>query len=213
MGKWKFYSQWIWIAIRHPFGVADYIAGFLGILSAYIIPRYPQWQTTMFELAWQIPLGIFSALFVFRVVLSPYWMNREAQHKIINLERELAQATKEKEELQDKFFATPAALAELRFKGQSFRIAELAREHDIIKGRTFEDCHFHGPAVITLLGIGTMSHISFDRNLDELFIEVPERSLWGCIAFQDCALLRCTFHHIGIVGTAELKRRFQASST
>ncbi len=109
--------------------------------------------------------------------------------------------------------ATLGALTGLHLVGLSLRITDLTRERGVIMGRTFENCHFHGPAIITFTGIITVIENSFDANLDLVFIEVPERSIWGAIAFHDCTLLRCTFHRIGIIGTAELKEKFRAGST
>jgi len=121
--------------------------------------------------------------------------------------------TKLRGKLEGMESATPEALKGLRLVGLSLRITDLTREQDVIEGRTFESCHFHGPAIISFTGTGTIIGNSFDANLDLLFIEVPERSVWGAIIFHDCTLLRCTFHNIGIVGTAALKEQLRTGST
>ena len=166
-----FYIGWIWVAFRHSWGITDYIGPVAGIIIAYLLPRYPQWGSTLIELTWQIPLGILGGLVIVRLLLAPYWMYKESRQRIKALKEKLVEVEKEKDELQKTSFAVSSTLAQLHLKGQSFRIAELARDYPIIKGRTFYNCHFHGPAIITFMGTTDIIGNSFDANLDLIFIK------------------------------------------
>src|SRR5690349_11817683 len=82
----KFYASWLAIGFRHSFGKSDAIAGFLGVA----LPAIAHWGGTqegamMGDLAWEIPLGVFTALFVVRLLLAPYWMHQEREKELASL--------------------------------------------------------------------------------------------------------------------------------
>jgi len=198
----KFYWKWIQIAFSRPLGIADYIAGAIGIVSAYIIPRYPQWEPAMSELAWQIPLGIFSALAAFRLLLSPYWMYKEAQQKIKDLEVKFVQATSEKEKLQSKSFATPDELTASHLRGLTIRIADLTRESTTIRGKVFEKCYIYGPAIIMIPNT-IINGCSFDGSEEDTLIVTTNERVMGVIILNGCTLRECHLLRIGLIGNSE----------
>lgn len=79
MGKWKYYTELLKTAFVHPLGVTSLAAGTIAVVGAAIIDRYPQLETIMSTLLWQIPLAIFVLLALARLVLAPYWMHKKVE--------------------------------------------------------------------------------------------------------------------------------------
>lgn len=86
------------------------------------------------------------------------------------------------------------------FRDQTIRIADLAREEDIISGRTFEDCTILGPAVLGRLGTTLFHECFFDSNVDTLLIQLAsEQRVIGPIGVEHCTFRRCRFRRIGLL--------------
>jgi len=96
------------------------------------------------------------------------------------------------------------------------RLTDLVLEPSkpIVTDRTFEECRFVGPALITFLDGTVVNGGNFEMGAwvdsESMLIEVPEgRYVVGVLAFKDCVLRNCTFHGVGIVGTALVLQKFR----
>ena len=77
-----FYKSWLKAVFSKSFSVADGIAGALGALVPAASPLFPQWETLMSQLAWQIPLGFFVAVVLVRMASAPGTIHSEQQRTI-----------------------------------------------------------------------------------------------------------------------------------
>ncbi len=96
-----YYMQVLRTAIRHSWGITETVVAILGIiiplLGKLIKFSDDSYQTIMIDLAWQVPLCVFLTLFIVRVILAPYQLQRKS---VANYAKNMA-AIIEKQE-QDK---------------------------------------------------------------------------------------------------------------
>ena len=92
-----------------------------------------------------------------------------------------------------------------KFDGASVRIVNLAESSDVLEGFDFNDCDIVGPAVLAVLDHVTMTHNSFDGDMESVLWEVPRTRtrVLGAIGIRNCTFRDCRFHRIGLAGTAE----------
>jgi hypothetical protein len=84
---------------------------------------------------------------------------------------------------------------------REIRLADLVSERTfVIKGKTYEDVDFIGPAVIAITNGTVMEEPHFPSDLDAIFWRVPDdkKEVAGAIAFDNCVLRRCRFFAIGV---------------
>lgn len=115
-------------------------------------------------------------------------------------------------------FDDTASVAKVeRFEGKRIWMPRLIFDalgagQSIIKGKTFVDCYFEGPAVVLAAG-----GVQFDgcnmgasggdiRNL--LLRPVGPEKVVGAIAFQDCLFQRCQFFSVGFTGSPAFLDQF-----
>ena len=86
------------------------------------------------------------------------------------------------------------------YRSQTVRLADLTVISDLIENVTFENCIIEGPAVIALMGQGTLRDCGFDGDLESLIWIVPaeREKVIGAIAMIDCTLVGCTLRRIGL---------------
>jgi hypothetical protein len=89
MAAGKFYWLWLYGAFRHPWGLQDFVGGVLGLLFPLLRKAHPNWEAALGELAWQIPLAILAALFLVRLIASPYWMYQKRHAEAVGSEEDL----------------------------------------------------------------------------------------------------------------------------
>ncbi len=104
-------------------------------------------------------------------------------------------------------FATPVELMSPLIQNRDIYISDLARNDVRVYNKTFENCHFFGPAVIGAEGSMTAYGSCFmatvpDPNKD-FFIETTNEFVLGAVIFKDCNFRNCTFHKIAFIGTHE----------
>jgi hypothetical protein len=92
-------------------------------------------------------------------------------------------------------------------EGKYFRLSELADNHHVIEGRTFQDCWIFGPAVIFPAEKIDLYSNWFDTSLDQSF-NVTEGVGAGAIVLRDCKFTRCHFVGVSFIGSARLKQLF-----
>jgi len=153
-----------------------------------------------------IPLiGVFvglAMLFLLSLIVAPYRHRREARSHIATLQAEIAEVRKERDEAQSRLFAMPDELVAQTLRGLSIRIADLARESDIIRRKTFVDCHIYGPALIYPAN-SIVVHCQFDGGLEDTFVTTTNDAVVGAIRLEDCTVRECSLHRIGFIGSPE----------
>lgn len=78
MGLVKYFWRWPTTAFRHAFGMPDAIAGFLGMVLPPVLHFVPaNERTAVGDLGWQVPLGLLAGIAIIRLLLAPYWMQKE----------------------------------------------------------------------------------------------------------------------------------------
>jgi hypothetical protein len=109
-------------------------------------------------------------------------------------------------------FILPAIGPGPDYQGMTLWMPQLARESEqrgeaVIKGKTFTDCRFEGPAVMIPVGgchfqACELGNSAGDmRNL--LLTPMGPTRITGAIAFRDCQFTRCVFVTIGFTGSTE----------
>jgi hypothetical protein len=68
------YKKWFTTSISHSIGIADLWSSITGAMLAVLVHFVPQSQLVVTKLAWQVPLWMFAAAVLARVILSPYWI-------------------------------------------------------------------------------------------------------------------------------------------
>lgn len=89
MRKRQFYAEWLTAAFPKAWAIAETSATILGLVSLYLVKRYPQWEAVLTDLGWQIPLGIVLAVLILRLAWAPYVLTRERERTIRDLRKEL----------------------------------------------------------------------------------------------------------------------------
>jgi hypothetical protein len=111
--------------------------------------------------------------------------------------------------------ATPEELQGAHISHRHFRIVDLAREEDLIRNRTFEDCTIYGPAVLFPIGnFGGFLNCSFGvQSARELSwpLENTERHYHGAIGLEGCVFRRCRFVRIGLAATDAMRQNIEAN--
>lgn len=102
--------------------------------------------------------------------------------------------------------ALPEDLMHSHLRDLAFRIVDLARDDQVIRNRTFEDCTIYGPAILVMTdgGIGGLDSCSFDTpDLKTTFVEVlPDQRFFGAVGLSGCLFRRCRFIKIQIASDA-----------
>jgi len=76
----------------------------------------------------------------------------------------------------------------------------------IIRGRTFEDVNFVGPAVVSPMTNITFDHcmFGFEKDIEDILWDVvPPRFVIGVIGLEHCTFQRCRFNGISFMGPKE----------
>jgi hypothetical protein len=76
-----FYLLVLKVSLKPSFGIAEGIGFIVGIVIPIVLHFIPKMESTLDNLAWQIPLGIFGSIFAVRLVLSPYWVYEDSRKK------------------------------------------------------------------------------------------------------------------------------------
>lgn len=204
----RFYFKCVYKAFRQQFKIYEYIVGFIASISPIIIHYWPETGLKMTKLLWLIPSCLFSLIIIMRLLFAPYWVYKELKNSNANLKKELKITKIQLKKIQEQKFAVLDELAGPYLRGLSIRIIDIVPKDNVIRNRTFEDCHIYGPAILTFFGNTSVLFNKFDAPLDNIFITVSIRKLVGVIVLENCTLLRCQFHNIGLVGPSELKDKF-----
>ena len=112
-------------------------------------------------------------------------------------------------EKKDIKFSKPEQITGHALNGHTIDMNDLTRKTNVIDGRTFENCHIYGPAMITFTNqivSGAMFEVP-NNDLDALLIDVGKgagKRIPGVIGFHNCIIKNCTFHNIGIIATADV---------
>jgi len=107
-------------------------------------------------------------------------------------------------------FATPDALTPSILQNMNIRISDLTREEQIIRNRTFDNCHIYGPAIIITDNCIITPKADFTEiDPNGIFIETTNKIVSGAIKLDTCVIKNCTFHKISFIGSSEGIRRLK----
>ena len=151
-------------------------------------------------LEWRIMLGV-GILFLWLAIVAQIIIPLRKKYR----ERGQKTSTPIDNDRQDRILKGEF-IPESYLRGRSVYLLDLIPPgaKPIIRDRTFEDCEVRGPAMIALLGGGSISNSTFDGDIDSVFVEVADkRIILGAIGLQSCVFRRCRFTQIGIIGTRE----------
>lgn len=98
---------------------------------------------------------------------------------------------------------SPEMVTQSELRDLSFHIADLVREGNSIRNRTFERCTMHGPAMVAIFN-SVLPGQTYIGRPDELLWETdmhPKAKI-GVILIENCVLRDCTFVGIGVAGTS-----------
>jgi hypothetical protein len=87
------------------------------------------------------------------------------------------------------------------YRNQTVRLADLTVLNDVIEGVTFENCVIQGPAVVALMGQGSLTNSSFDApSLDSVLWVIPDarNPVVGAVALVNCHIVGCALQRIGL---------------
>ena len=102
-------------------------------------------------------------------------------------------------------------LADDVLASRSFRLVDVPRVGQVIKGKRYTNCTIHGPAVVAFMGTGEFSSNNLQGGSKELILwEVPDPWLAnvGVIVMHDCRVTDCTLINIGIAGASAVLHKF-----
>lgn len=96
-------------------------------------------------------------------------------------------------------------------RGETLRLADLADERDLLIGWTFDDCTLVGPAVVVLVGDGTLSGCTLRGDPAGLFWPLGDRDhVIGAIGLLECTITNCRLERIGIAYPPEQEAAIRA---
>jgi hypothetical protein len=86
------------------------------------------------------------------------------------------------------------------YNGQTFALSSLFVTTDVLRGVTFTSCVLVGPAIIALLGDGTLHATVLDAPGEDAFWVFPDEReyLVGVLGFENCSFYNCRFQRVGI---------------
>ena len=86
MGFGKFISLWIRGAFARSIGLGDFWAGVAGNILTVFVHFYPTYEASVKDLIWQIPLYGLAAAMLYRLLVTPYelWRNAEERATLVN---------------------------------------------------------------------------------------------------------------------------------
>lgn len=98
----------------------------------------------------------------------------------------------------------PVHPGDRHYRNQVVRLTDLTVTQDVIEGVTFENCTLVGPAVILLMGTGTLDGCKWDGSPEAMLWPLEQRrEIIGAIALVDCSLIQCRMQRIGLAYTPE----------
>ena len=136
------------------------------------------------------------------------------QKKNTGLDAEKEQLQKDLKKARKEKFASVQEMRQTYHEGQHISVCDMVsvRNSLVIKGDTFKHCDIYGPALVSVIGKGTILRCSFSGPLDSSFVVTTNKKITGAIRLADCHLIDCKFHHIGFIGNEEyiegLKQKF-----
>lgn len=101
-------------------------------------------------------------------------------------------------------FAMPDALISPVLQGLTIRIGNLAREDNVIRNRTFDNCQIYGPSVILPSGCTFIKCLFDTSNRDSIFIITTNKTIANATVFEFCIFKNCVFHKMSFIGPSEL---------
>lgn len=87
------------MAFQGVWAITGVIAGVLAIIGGFVVWKCPAWESTMKNLLWMIPVGVFTLLLFIRLTITPYTIYKNQREMITKLQT--TQAQKERDAKQD----------------------------------------------------------------------------------------------------------------
>lgn len=102
-------------------------------------------------------------------------------------------------------FAMPDALIASTLTDMQIRLADLSRDNQIIRGKTFRNCDIYGSSVVLLLEGTVITNCMFDEDPLQSFILTDQNYFYGVVGIQDCVFIDCRFYRVGFTGNQVAK--------
>jgi hypothetical protein len=86
---------WLWFKTAFPpaWAWADGASGAIGLGALYLVKRYPEFEQLMTDLGWQVPLALFSAILLGRLVAAPFSIYSAQRRELSNLREQIQNLT------------------------------------------------------------------------------------------------------------------------
>jgi hypothetical protein len=76
----RYYGQWLTTAFAPAWVIATgTIASLTAILAGFLGKQFPNWQGTLADITWEVPVAALAMLFAGRLALSPYRMHQSIE--------------------------------------------------------------------------------------------------------------------------------------
>jgi hypothetical protein len=82
-----YYWKLVLFAVSGAWRIAELVAAVLALVCGYIAWKHPDWESTMKNPLWMIPLGLFLLILIVRLITAPYAMHAEDQKTIADLKK------------------------------------------------------------------------------------------------------------------------------
>lgn len=173
------------------------------------------------SIKFQIPIWVSKTILTLFIISILFALFRGSFQVYNSKESELIRVMTKYTDLQKKIseevpesFATPDQLIGQYYEGLDIRLADLARESNVIKNKKFVNCRLFGPAVIlpfncSFRGIKISSYESnLEDNISTFYIPLPKtKTLQGIIRLENIDFRDCALQNIAFMGPDTLKNQ------
>ena len=205
MGVWDYFIKVFFASIKSPITITGLFLAFIPVIREIIIRFRPQYEDAMKAYLYiTIPLTLLFGLFIISLLLSGYNIykqdNNQGQQTIKELTTDLKAARESAIPSVHQIMLLPY------FKNIDIPIAGISTTlpEPVLKNKTFENCRIIGPVIFVLQNNVTITHCSFEGDLESMFIVTTNKKVWGAVALDHDTFIGCDFKKVAFIGPQEL---------
>jgi hypothetical protein len=215
---WQFYWNWFISAFSGAWAISQAITGAIALIAGIVVWKHPNWEVSMKNLIWMIPLGAFLILLIIRLIIAPFDIYQKQQMDIKNINDKLKHKENKLEEteknLEDARKQIPPSITEIMtsqyIKDRDIFLASLGMIDPIIHDKVFDHCRIIGPVVMAAQDNTQMSHCRFEGDINSFFIATTNERIIGIMILKNCKFLYCDFKNISFIGSVEQIAKIKA---